>query len=70
MLWYLLGSLLVTILGAFLFLKPDLWWKLTERWKSYRADEPSDFYILSTRIGGAAVAVIGIVLVVLSLTVL
>lgn len=70
MLWYLLGSLLVTILGVFLFLKPDLWWKLTERWKSYRADEPSDFYILSTRIGGAAVAVIGIVLVVLSLTVL
>ena len=31
-------------LGMFIFLKPGLVWKLTEEWKSYRADEPSEFY--------------------------
>ena len=32
---------------SFIFLKPGLIWKLTEEWKSYRADEPSEFVGLS-----------------------
>ena len=35
----------------FIFLKPGLIWKLTEEWKSYRADEPSEFYLKATKIG-------------------
>ena len=30
----------------FIFLKPGLIWKLTEEWKSYRADELSDLYFI------------------------
>lgn len=44
------------VIGIFLFLKPDVYWKLTEKWKSYRADGPSDFYILNTKFGGVVCA--------------
>ena len=40
------------VIGIFLFLKPDVYWKLTEKWKSYRADEPSELYLKSTKFGG------------------
>ena len=42
--WTVLGGILLLALGIFMFFRPDLVWKLTERWKSYRADEPSDLY--------------------------
>lgn len=31
------------------FLRPDFVWKLTGEWKSYRADEPSEFYLKVTK---------------------
>ncbi len=49
----------------FHFLKPDLIWKITEQWKSYSADEPSDWYIKSTKFGGALFTVFGIIIVIL-----
>ena len=70
MLFYLLCGILITIWGLVLRWKPAFWWKLTERWKSYRADEPSDFYLLCTKIGGVIVMLIGIAIIFLSLTVL
>lgn len=53
-------------IGLFLFLRPDLFWKLTEQWKSYSADEPSDLYRISTKVGGALLAAFGLVLFVLA----
>ncbi len=70
MVFYLLGGILVLAWGLVLFLRPTLWWELTERWKSYRAEDPSDFYLLCTKIGGVLVILAGIALVILSLTVL
>ena len=49
----------------FIFLKPDLVWKLTEEWKSYRADEPSEFYLKVTKIGGISFALFGIIMITL-----
>ena len=46
-------------------LKPGLIWKLTEEWKSYRADEPSEFYLKATKIGGALFALFGIIMIML-----
>ena len=40
---------------------------LSEQWKSYAADGPSDFYILNTKIGGVLFAVFGVVALVLPL---
>jgi len=49
----------------FIFLKPGLIWELTEEWKSYRADEPSEFYLKATKIGGALFALFGIIMIML-----
>ena len=46
---YLIAAAVVFLfIGLFLFLRPDLFWKLTEQWKSYSADEPSDLYRIRT----------------------
>ena len=52
-------------LGMFIFLKPGLIWKLTEEWKSYRVDEPSEFYLKTTKIGGILFAIFGIIMIML-----
>ena len=49
----------------FLFWKADLVWKLTEEWKSYCADEPSEFYLKVTPISGILLALFGIVVMIL-----
>ena len=50
--WSIGGGIIIFALGMFIFLKPGLIWKLTEEWKSYCADEPSEFYLKTTKIGG------------------
>ena len=65
MLWSISGGVIILVLGVFIFLKPDLVWKLTEAWKSYRADEPSEFYLKATKIGGALFALFGIIMIML-----
>ncbi len=63
--WTVLAGVVFVVLGVFLFVRPDLVWKLTEQWKSYRADEPSDLYVKSTKFGGVAFALLGVVISVL-----
>ena len=63
--WSIGGGIIIFALGMFLFLKPDLIWKLTEEWKSYRADEPSEFYLKTTKIGGITFALFGIIMIML-----
>ena len=65
MLWCICGGIIFIALGIFIFLKPDLIWKITEEWKSYSADEPSELYIKSTKFGGALFTVFGIIIAIL-----
>lgn len=65
--WVVFAGIVLIGIGAFLFLKPDLMWKLTEQWKSYRADGPSDFYLKSTKFGGVLFMLCGIVAIALLL---
>lgn len=65
MLWPTCGGIIIFALGMFIFLKPDLVWKLTEEWKSYRADEPSELYLKVTKIGGISFALFGIIMIML-----
>lgn len=69
MFWYILATIFMTFLGIGIFLKPTLMWNLTERWKSYRADEPSNLYLISTKFGGILIASIGLILTILLLVV-
>lgn len=62
--WMIWAGIVFLALGAFLFFRPDLVWKLTEQWKSYRADEPSELYVISTKVGGVAFALCGVAAVV------
>ena len=43
--WYPFGCIAFIVGGILIFLKPKWLWALTEQWKSYAADGPSDFYI-------------------------
>lgn len=63
--WCIGGGIFFFALGMFLFWKPDLVWKLTEEWKAYCADEPSEFYLKVTKICGILLALFGIVVMIL-----
>lgn len=65
MFWCIGGETFFFALGMFLFWKADLVWKLTEEWKSYCADEPSEFYLKVTKICGILLALFGIVVMIL-----
>lgn len=65
MLWSAGGGILILGYGIFLFMRPDLLWRLTERWKSYRADEPSELYRRVTKVAGILFALLGMIMVVL-----
>ena len=63
--WCIGGGIFFFALEMFLFWKQDLVWKLTEEWKSYCADEPSEFYLKVTKICGILLALFGIVVMIL-----
>ena len=67
MLWSICGGIIILALGIFIFLNPHLVWKLTEEWKSYRADEPSDLYLKSAKIGGILFALLGVIMIIFPL---
>lgn len=60
MIWTVFAGVLLMGLGALYVFRPDLVWKYTERWKSYRADEPSGFYLFETRFGGVLFFLVGL----------
>lgn len=53
MLWSVGGGILIFALGMFIFLKPDLVWKLTEEWKSYHDDTSICFRVITTHLSGS-----------------
>ncbi len=67
MLWSIFGGIIILALGMVMFLKPHIVWRLTEEWKSYGADEPSDLYLKSTKMGGILFALVGVIMMILPL---
>ena len=65
--WSICNGIIIFAIGMFYFLKPDLLWKLTEEWKSDQADEPSEFYLKTTKIRGILFALFGIIIIMLTL---
>ena len=56
---FLIAGLALLCIGAFMLLVPEMVFELQKSWKSYSASEPSDLYILSTRIGGGLFSLMG-----------
>ncbi|RPH75242.1 hypothetical protein EHM76_02085 [bacterium] len=59
----ILFGLLAIAVGALQIANPRLAWQLSEGWR-YQNLEPSDAYLLFSRLGGAVLVVIGLVLLV------
>lgn len=64
MLWSISGGVIIFVLGMFIF-EARFSVKLTEAWKSYRADEPSELYLKTTKIGGILFALLGVAMIIL-----
>ncbi len=61
---YCIIGIVFVIIGMLMLFSPETVFKMTESWKSYSSGDPSDLYIISTRIGGGIVALVGIVSIV------
>lgn len=59
-----LYPLLLFLLGLFMVAKPEILWKL-EHFLTVKDGEPSDLYLALTRIGGALIMIISIILLVI-----
>ena len=56
----IVGSIFVLIAGVLMLCFPNTVYDMTESWKSYASSEPSDLYLIHTRIGGIACSIVGI----------
>jgi hypothetical protein len=54
-------AIFLIIVGILATFRPDIVWTINESWKSNDATEPSDIYILTTRIGGILLLIVGVV---------
>ena len=59
---FIMGVVMILV-GFFMIFKAEMFWKITESWKSHSSIEPSSLYKWSTRLGGLIVLGIGVVAV-------
>ena len=57
----LFAAVLLIAIGALMLLKPDIYWQLTESWKSSWG-KPSSQYLDNTRITGALFLLLGLLM--------
>lgn len=57
---YIILTIIIAIVGIFMILKPEVIYDITESWKNNRSGEPSDLYLLSTKIGGVLCLLLGV----------
>lgn len=48
----IIAGIFLLIIGLIMTISPTAWFELTQSWKSYSAADPSDLFIIVTRIGG------------------
>lgn len=62
---FFMGVFLILV-GFFMIFQTEIFWKITESWKSHHSDEPSEFYKWHTRFGGLIFLSIGIIVIVVT----
>lgn len=65
-LYIVFGEIFLLGLGAFMVIKPDLFWRL-EHFMTVEDGEPTDFYIASRRIAGVIFFFLGVFLLLIFL---
>ncbi|RJX39210.1 hypothetical protein D3P09_13600 [Paenibacillus pinisoli] len=53
-------SIVLLPMGLVMLIQPQWIWAISEEWKSNDATEPSDLYLLSTRLGGVVSTLVGL----------
>lgn len=56
---YILSFFVIGI-GLLMLLAPRAWYKVTQSWKSYSASEPSNRFVIATRIEGILFVAAGV----------
>ena len=56
---YIVLAIVIIAVGLFMILNPKGFFEMTERWKNSGGGEPSDWYMLLTRVEGAVFLVVG-----------
>ncbi len=55
---FILGVIFVAC-GLLMLIDPKVFYEITEEWKTGGTGEPSDFYLIETRIGGTIITILG-----------
>lgn len=58
---YILLAVIIAVVGVIMIVKPKLIYEITESWKNYSGSEPSEAYLLWTRLSGIVCLLVGIV---------
>lgn len=54
-------SIFLIFAGLLMLFKTTLFWRITAKWASRDATEPSDLYLWNTRFGGIMCLIIGVI---------
>lgn len=57
---YIALSVVFVMIGAFMIIRPNSFYEITEKWKSTADSEPSNLFLFSTRFGGIMFLLAGI----------
>lgn len=56
-------GLLCLLLGALTVRDPKMWWDITENWRRYKGEKPTDKWLRMTKISGAVYVFVGLALI-------
>lgn len=56
---YILVGIVFFVIGLLMVVSPSIFFQITESWKSDKANEPSELFKISTRVGGCFFIIIG-----------
>lgn len=57
---YIFAGIIFLVIGLLMVVSPSIFFQITESWKSDKANEPSELFKISTRVGGCVFIIIGI----------
>lgn len=52
-----IGSILLTIIGGTMLIKPKKIWQISDSWKTKTKTEPTELYLILIRIGGSILSI-------------
>ena len=64
---YIFLGIIIAVIGVIMLVNPKLFYDITQSWKHNGSTEPSDLFILETKVGGILCLLVGLGVVVIFL---